>query len=155
MKRFVKKFAVVALAVLVFSMLAGYAYATTSFASISMYTAGGSYATVSKSIEKDDATPSVVLLNNSGFASQYRVRILGCEKGGSNPVNYTYYNDSPANYVVCNTGKTYGVDNWVFENEFGYASLSVMPLGGNGTTTGQWSPDSFTYKTYTVPESAG
>lgn len=137
MKGFVKKFALVALAVLLFSMLAGYACATTAFTSINTYTTGGSYTTVSKGIKKEDATPSAVLLNNSGFASQYRVRIFGCGSNGENPLNCTYYNNSPANYVVCNTGKLYAVGNLVLERAYTYCDLSIMPLGGNGITTGE------------------
>lgn len=155
MKGFVKKFALVALAVLLFSMVAGYAYASTSFNSINAYTSGGSYSTVSESEEKTNATPSAVLLNNSGFASQYRVRIFGCGSNGENPLNCTYYNNSPANYVVCNTGKLYAVGNLVLERAYSYCDLSIMPLGGNGITTGEWSTDSFTYKDYAAPESAG
>lgn len=140
-------------AVLLFAALAGQVSATSYFSKISKYTSGNTYTTVTDPEYKANSTDTVVALYNSGFASTYRVTVKGCTYDGTDANNCTYYANKSVSYVVCNRGTTYSIDTVVHERAYSHAVLSVCPLGGPGTTTGEWAPDST--QTFATPEGAG
>lgn len=149
-----KKIFATLLAILLFAALAGQVSATSNFTSISTYTPGNSYTTATAAKRKENSTDAVAELKNNGFAATYRICVKGCTtSSGTNAVNCTYYNSRAVNYVVCNRDITYSIDTVVRESGYTYAVLSIWPVGGYGTTTGKWAPDSA--QTFTSPESAG
>ena len=107
MKGFVKKFAVVVLGIMVFSMLVSAAYASTWLISYNVYTSGGTYNPVGKAQEKENATAVTSKINDTGFAQGYRVRVMGCDENGIDPVNRTVYNNYDVAYVFCSEDKYY------------------------------------------------
>lgn len=153
MKKCFKKIAVMVLAVMIFSALASYVSASAELVDVSKFTTGLTYNQLADPRWKQNATDVVVELHNSGFAGEYRIRAMGCSSSGADAVNYTYYNYQRVDYVTCNRGTIYSIDTTIYENDCDYAMLSVYPIGGSGTTTGQWSPDSL--QTFKTPESAG
>ena len=142
MKKWFKKITVTVLAVMIFSSLVSYTYAISEFVQINKYTSGLTYTNATNPVRKHDATDVAVELYNSGFAAQYRVRTMGCDAWGSNAVNNTYRDLQKVDYVLCERGYIYGINNKIYENGHSYAMIMVYPVGGGGMTTGYWSPDS-------------
>ena len=138
---------------MVFSMLVSAAYASTWLISYNVYTSGGTYNPVGKAQEKENATAVTSKINDTGFAQGYRVRVMGCDENGIDPVNRTVYNNYDVAYVFCSEDKYYNIDNVVYNHGHGYVKLLIYPVGGSGTTSGEWSPDS--NQTWSKPESAG
>ncbi len=143
MKRHLKKIAVVLLAIMVFTSMAGYVYAAnTTFRDFSQYIYIGSYSSITASPQlKTDASPLYIRLDENAPANSYFVRALACGRSTLNAVNCTIYNKELVDHVIIDSGKHYSIDSVTYENGPGCAVLSLMTYGSPGTVTGQWAPD--------------
>lgn len=154
MKQRFRKLAMVAVAVMIFSVLTGYAYAApnTTFRSFSITSSSGSYTAVeAKPQAKTDSSAMFVTVASGSAGSVYNVRAMGCPDWADNvdAENVTLYNNAPADHVVCVQTTYYSVRNTVRENGYRYGVVAISHNGGYGTVTGQWASD--TGQTYTTP----
>lgn len=143
MKRHFKKIAVVLLAIMVFTSMAGYVYAaSTTFIDFNTNVYIGSYSSVTASPKlKMDASPLYIRIDENAPANSYYVRALACGSSTLNAVNCTMYNKKLVDHVIVDSGTQYSIDSVTYENGSGYAVLSLMTYGSPGTVTGQWAPD--------------
>lgn len=140
----IKKIAVVFLAVMLFSIMAGYAYAAnTTLDSFNKSLYPSSYASLDMPIGKTNATPMCILIDTTSVGGTYCVRAMGCTSSSSvvGAVNCTLYNNQLVDHVTCSKGTYYSVRNLVNENNYRYCTFFAMQTVGYGSATGKWSPD--------------
>lgn len=143
MKRYMKKIATGLLAVTIFSALAGYAAASTADINFSQYCGSSSFTKLSDVGLKEDKTPLYLYITSSPV-SQHRVCALGCATNSTSQTeNLTQMcNGVDTDYVTCYRGTKYSIHSTIKEEGYGYATLSIAPMGVSGTVGGKWSPDS-------------
>lgn len=151
MKRYIKKIAVVLLAVMLFSAMANYAYASISQTYFSKYASYGTFVKIATQREKQDETPVYLNINNNHMTPTYFARVMGCDDNGNSPVNRTLLNGQDADYVTCIPGTDYGIDNKVFERGSRWVYVDIQANGVSSNTTGYWAPDSDEDKGYASP----
>ena len=145
MKHSIRKIAIALLAVMIFSALAGYAYAanvsSTTFQGFTVTSQGGSYSAAANAREKTNSSAMVILIDTSSVGSIHNVRAMGSYGTLVNAENCTKYNNAPADHVVCGEGTYYGIKNTIREHGYTYAFPSIMH-NAYGTASGKWAPDS-------------
>lgn len=148
----IKKIAVVLLAVMLFSIMAGYAYAgNTMYNNFNKPLYPNSYASLDVPDYKLDATAMCLQIDTSSVGGTYCVRAMGCQDEDTvvGAENCTLYNNQVVDHVVCSKGTYYSIDNVLYENNYVYCTIFAMQTGGYGSATGQWSPD--TAKSFATP----
>ena len=140
MHKYVKKIVAATLGVVMFSALtAGYVYADdlTQYR-FSKPCQAGTYCSVASPKGKTDRSDMFIHFDNSSVGSTYRVRAMAANQNGTTTGNYTLCEDVYVNYVICNKGKMYGIENEVYKNSAGYGVLQFYQNAGYGTTSGYW-----------------
>lgn len=151
MKRSLRFFAVIIMAVALFTSMATYAYAGFANRDINDYVGGFSFSTISGVGVKSDTSPLYVRMNTNYAVSGYRIRAMGCTVNKTDLTNWTYANGKLVDYVTCNMNTEYSIQSLIKENGDDCATLAICGLGGSSTATGVWSPDSVGTYTYAVP----
>lgn len=143
MKRYMKKIAVALLAVMLFSALASYAYASTAtFSTFSVSGYAGDFASVGTAKEKRSTAPMVIFFDSSSVGVTHKVRALGRNNAGTGGTNCTIFNNMFVDYVICSENTYYNISNTIIEDGFTYATLSTAHGSSYGTVTGKWAPRS-------------
>jgi hypothetical protein len=141
MKHYMKKIAVILLAVMMFAALTAYVFAADYTFRTFEYTAqSGAYKSVESAYPRAYASDMAIYFNTSSAGSLHNVRAIGRTSINGSDVNCTTLNGRSLDHVVCAEGTYYSIENVTLENSCYYVTLVTTHNGGYGTVSGKWAP---------------